>query len=664
MAWKYLRTNDCTWRPQNVLCVDTETVRIPTIQSPGKAVERFRLGVAKSFCLRRGRYSNPRSLRFTDPGDFWGLVETLARSRGCLWIFAHNVGFDSCVLGFWRLLDCGRFVRVKKRDRRHGSKTGVRQSEYATGLLITTDPPTVVEAWTKAGGKIRMVDTLNYWPVSLAEIGTWIGLDKLPMPDPWESDTAWFDYCERDTDILVRSIQRYIEWVSEHKLGQFAVTLPSQAMHGYRHTMAAKSIVLHDEKEVQKLESEGYLGGEIWCGKIGHCGRGDYGAQRLLGNVSRRDTKDDSYQVHQLDCNSLFPAVMAGNLYPRRLVEWHLPTVARRSAVERIDGSCIAECLLDSHMAGIYTRRKGRSGRFTGLFVAVLCGPEILAAKECNAIVAVRRYARYEMGDLFTVWVNTWWQKRYMAKLAGNIFEDQLCKRLSNSLYGKWAQKRYEWEDLPGQTWPDRWACWTDLDLSTNAIQHYRSIAGTVQRANQKGYHSNAFVAISAFVTAYARVRMQRLREIAGQREVYYQGVDSLFVSDTGMERLRGAGEIDGGRLGLLRHETSAETAYFAGWGLYRFGNRWVRTAIGRGAVECSPGEFEQCNFERLGQALSHEPIDGVTTQRLHKKLMASNPVGIIGQDGWVQPLPAIWGDNKAESTDPRGFYYDDLRNK
>jgi hypothetical protein len=149
---------------------------------------------------------------------------------------------------------------------------------------------------------------------------------------------------------------------------------------------------------------------------------------------------------------------------------------------------------------------------------------------------------------------------------------------------------------------------------------------------------------------------MRQLREIAGERQVYYQGIDSLYVSDCGLERLQAAGEIDRASLGKLRLEGSADSAAFMGWGLYRFGNRWVRTSIGRGAIECVPGEFEQQNFQRLESALAEQPIDGVAVSLVKRTLAASSPVGVIGQDGWVKPLPARWGDNPAESTGEQAY--------
>lgn len=657
MAWRYLSGNKAEWRPQNVLCVDTETSRECPSGRPGEYVERFRLGVAKLWRLRRGRYHPTGRLVFKDTERFWAFVESSARPNSLLWVFAHNVGFDSRVLGFWQLLDCGRFVRTFKRDRKHGSKTGTRQTEEATGLLVTSDPPTIVEAWCSNGGKIRLVDTLNYWPTSLSVVGSWVGLPKLPFPDPWEPDTTWLEYCERDVDILAAAVLKYVAWVRENQLGVFSFTLASQAMHGYRHTAPAKSIVIHDELEVQKLEGESYYGGEVYIGRIGHAGRIARTSQLNLGQPRPEPNPLWTDAVHQCDVNSLFPAVMRDKLYPRRLINWRTEGDAKHSLVARMAEDCIAECLINTNEHGVYSRRRGRSGRFTGLFVTVLVGPELVNAIQAGIVLAIRRYARYEMAELFRPWVERWWLQRWSAKLAGNTFESELCKRLMNSLYGKFAQKRHEWEDLPDTRHADRWACWTDLDATTSELTHYRSIAGTVQKSVEKGYHPNAFVAISSFVTSYARQRMRLLRDVCGVGHCYYQGIDSLYVSDTGLARLRDTGQIDAGSLGLLRHEATAESAYFAGWGLYKFGDKWVRTAIGRGAIECHPGEFQQDNFERLSNAIAHEPIDGVRVQTVKKTIAAASPVGIIGKDGWVKPLPAVWGDNPSETTDPRGFY-------
>lgn len=661
-AYRYLRGNKSTSGPQNALFVDTETVRVANNGKPDSYSLQFKLGVFTHARKRDAGYHVANPVVFHQREAFWGTVERFARPRQVLWIFAHNVGFDSITLGFWQLLDCGRFVRRWPRDRSKGSHTGVRQSEFQSGLLVTSDPPTIVECWAKNGGKIRIVDTLNYFSASLSTIGEWVGLPKLPMPDPWDCNSDWEAYCTRDVEILTQAILKYVAWVSENNLGMFALTLPSQAMHGYRHTKAAKSIVIHDNLDAQKLESEAYRGGEVWVGRIGRINTGPGTSQLALGEGRTPCEYDQTRQIHHLDTNSLFPAAMRSGLYPRVLIEYHAPANASRSTVARLGIDCIAECLISSDNCSIFSRRAGRSGRFKGMFVAVLVGPELLDAISKGFVVAVRRYARYELADLFSDWSNRWWLARWDAKRAGREFDSLLCKKIMNSLYGKFAQKAFEWEDDPGVVPGERWGAWINLDLANREVVHYRAIAGTAQRKGCKGYHKDACVAIAAYVTSYAREHMRNLRHVAGDRNVYYQGIDSLYVSDAGLTNLQVAGAIDCERLGALRHEASATDAEFFGWGLYRFGDKFVRTSIGRGAIECTPGEFEQENFQRLSAYVSQQPADGIEIKRVLKTVQAASPVGIVDKDGWVSALPAVWGDNPAETTDPRDYYDGALR--
>lgn len=591
-------------------------------------------------------------------------MELFTRAKKTLWIFAHNIGFDSRTLLFWQELDSGRFSRIIHKQPRANGKPLDPAASLRAGLLVTTDPPTVIECWARNGGRILLVDTMNYWPLPLKTIGEWVGLEKGKLPDPWDSDQTWYDYCRRDAEILFTAIMKYIAWVKENQLGVFSYTLPSQAMHGYRHTMASKCIVIHDEKDVQKLEGDSYYGGEVCINKIGRVETGPGTVQLSLSDTGRVPDSAETRRVHQLDSNSLFPAVMVAQMYPRRLVEWRLNGRGSRRLVDTLGPDCIAECLVDTGSDSVYSRRAGRSGRFSGVFVAILVGPELARAIQQGLVVACRRFARYELADLFSSWVDRWWQLRWAAKLAGDGFSSMMAKRIMNSLYGKFAQRAYSWEDMPGFACADRWSAWVDLDTQNKTICHMRSIAGTVQRAVPAGFHANAFVAISSFVTSYAREHMRTLREIAGERQWYYQGVDSLYVSDHGLANLRAASKVDAARLGALRLEGSADSAEFLGWGLYRFGEHWCRTSIGRGAIECVPGEFEQYNFERLSTALERPPTEGVRVAAVRRTIGASSPVGHVGLDGWVGPMPARWGDSPAETANSRGFYYENLCDK
>lgn len=636
--WRYLRGNKTNEAPRHVFCVDTETLRGENPQDPFASVERLRLGVGRYMRIDGGKTSNHVEFAFNTTDQFWSWLARRVSARSVNWVFAHGAGFDARVLGWGVEIDKGRLLLNQPTPKTARQGTASKSERRQSGLLVCDSPPTILECWFPGGAKLRIVDLRNWMNRPLADIGDKLGLPKLPMPDPWESDESWLTYCRRDCEILELAVARLFAWQKEHDLGVFKSTLPGQAMQCYRHRFHSCKIVLHDVLACSEFERKGYYAGRLAIFYVGEIKRSDKGVHGLLSDKFTEAAPKPVGPVYKLDCNSLFPSVMKTGRFPKRLIEYCPEASSGCLMPGGEDVGIIARVRL-RHARNEYPRREGGQVDFaSGEFETVLAGEEFKRAVGCGEVAEILAWAAYETDDLFSNYVDYFYQLRFMASLAGNYLEASLCKLMLNSLYGKFAQRLHEWVNQPGLCPPEPWSEWVEIDRPTKTIKQYRSIGEMVQLRTDRGHHPGSFPAISAFVTAAARVKMDALRQLAGWHNVYYQGVDSLYVSPLGLERLQAAGEVDQTALGKLRLEGESDECLFLGCGVYLFDGTWTRCSIRRGAHEVRIGEFEQDQFESFERSLGKAPSEGVSVRTVTRKLETAYSLAGCTDNGWVRP--------------------------
>lgn len=641
-AWRYLKGNKSTYGPVGVICVDTETTSVPETDNPNIRREVFRLGVARRLRFEQGRPTRRGEIVFFDTADFWQFVAAAARKRETLWVFAHGMGFDLRVLGWQREIDSGRLVL---RRRRRVSNTINRGDEIEPGrdaLICLDDPPTIIDSYTIDGRTIRFVDTRNYWRCSLAELGSQLSLPKHPMPEPWDSEPDWITYCQRDCEIVERAVCDLVAWHREHDLGVWKPTIAGIAFQAFKHRFQRTKLVIHDEADVAALERRAYYGGQISSYYFGHIGPPEHQQRGLLFDKFHEDAPKPVGPVHQLDTNSLYPSVMREYLFPKRLLEWRFFDEPQDVSSIRCPSDSVADVFVSTANQDFPIRTAGGVRFARGDYRTVLAGPELYRAASAGLIRRVYSTARYELADLFSSFVDYFWQLRWMNRLAGNLPYEGLCKLALNSLYGKFGQKSVPWVNRPAIYAHERWQHWNKIDASTRTIREFRSIGPLVQERVPQGDAGHAFVAIPAFVTAYAREQMRRDRETAGHHNVYYQAVDALYVSDLGLERLQAAGRIDPARLGALRLEATASDADFLGGGYYRIGSRWVRSSVYGGSVQVDWDTWRAERMQRLESGLTcgDQPGVRVTTDKVVKRPTLPTEGATI--NGWVRPCVII----------------------
>ena len=587
-----LKDNKTTQLPYNVVFFDCET--LPKQITETRIEQVFRLAVAYHVRYET-RHDRPtvEVHQSLDTSELWAWITSKATAGKRLYVVAHNAEFDFRVShGFSTLTSAGW--------------------DMTKGLF---DAAMFTLFWKREHSTILVVNSYQWLPATIEAIGDIMGIPKKTMP-AWEAPTSeWFDYCERDVEILAKAFDAYRTMVREHNLGTFSLTIASQAFNAFRHRFDRAPIYIHNRPTVLELERDAYFGGRVECYRMGTFKSGPY---------------------YKLDVNSMYPSVMASCPYPVKLVDYlEGPSVAMAYNLTMWNYT-IARCRL-STMAPYYPKRFKNKLMFpTGSFRTVLHRPELLTAL-CNGhVMEVTELAVYNAGDTFSSYVSTIYGLRRQYADQGNLVFAYIMKLFLNSLYGKFGQRGRE-TVLVG--YDKDGACWQreSYDAKTGQTAIYRCIQGKVWRTEMMGEAYNSFPAIAGAVTSYGRDVLLNLILKAGWDNVFYVDTDSLIVNDTGLDRLEDT--LSESQLGGLKVEDKADEMTILGLKRYTFGGDVKNKGIKRSAIEIEPGVFEVEKWRRIRSALEEGDIEHyyIDTVKIH--LQGTYDKGVVMSDGTVRPI-------------------------
>ncbi|KKL97563.1 hypothetical protein LCGC14_1833250, partial [marine sediment metagenome] len=530
--------------------------------------------------------------RFQTATDFWAWVESHTFAKCKTWIFAHNWNFDGSIL------------------RTGATLTG---SDWQLTTYINDKPPVIIR-WRKDGRTIQLIDSLNYFLGSLEYIGESIGISKLEMPHTDATPEDWDTYCKRDVEVLYQAIIGFRKAVKDLDLGNFQMTLASQAFTAYRHRFMDQQILIHDKFAVCKMEREGYYGGRT--------------ESFYLGTINA--------SVYSLDFNSMYPAVMQKEDYPVKLFRV-FKNVTLGNLVQLLETYCVvAEVLIDTDQP-IYPKRINKRLCFpVGSWWGVLTTPELQYALRMGHIKETRLVSVYTKANLFRDYVTELYALRMDYRRDKNPVFEYVVKILLNSLYGKFGQNGQKWEDTE-HTVEDSGGIIIEENPDTGQLSKYRVRLGKTQEFSRDGESENSFPGLAAHVTAYGRMMLWDAIQQAGEKNVYYTDTDSLIVNETGRRNLEALTDAD--RLGALKVEHSANNVTIWGAKDYRFGDTEKHKGIKKSANKLSNDTWEQDQFTSWDAQLAGGTEGFIPIRRITKTLHRTYRKGRRTDSGWVMPL-------------------------
>jgi len=586
----FLKRNHSSQSIQNCIFFDTETKQ-EQIDPVTKAHHLWFGWAAYVQRKKGGKWGEPQWFRFESRTDFWEWVDSKVTSKTRLNLFCHNTSFDLPVM------DCFRFLP---------------QMGYKLKMAVIDAPPTILK-FRNDRGTIMVYDTLNWWRMSLKQLGKSIGLDKEEMPNEDKTQKEWDEYCRRDVEVIMKAVCEWADFLKNNDYGGFAPTLASQAFRTYRHRFMQSQIAIHDNERACKLERQAYMGGRNECFRIGH----------LKG----------SWVL--LDVNSMYPYVMQKYLYPTKLI-YHSVKKSVDDIKELLKKYClICKVTVITDEPAYAVKLRHRLIFPIGKFTCYLTTTELMYALKHDHIVDVHETAVYHKGILFRKFVKEFYAMRLASKERGNLTDSLKYKILLNSLYGKFGQRGLIYEEL--DTTNDLSAkTWEEYNVDTGKVYKYRQLGGIVQRQSIESESRDSFPAIAAHVTANARHYLWQLIKIAGTENVSYCDTDSILVSSSAVDVYRPI--IHPTKLGYLDKEGEYNTVTLWAAKDYIMGNKVKHKGIKANATEIRPGSYRQDQWSSLKGLLRSGRLDTPTTKSITKTLHREYKKGAKTATGEVTP--------------------------
>ena len=609
-----LKVNKTVGFPVRWVFFDVETRTVDKTEEG--AEQGLVTGWAVSVILNSDRQVKRQTwFRFEKAGEFWNFVKAFTRKAHKVVLCAHNIAFDFTVLrgfegldrlGFYpKTLYLGGGVVIGKWVDRTPQDYEREKKEIQQGTRKRVSPVTTIE----------LRDSVNYYRMPLARVGSVLGLEKLDC-DVLTADVEELSiYCHRDVEILQAAVLTFLRFVGEHDLGFLAPTVSSQAFTAFRHRYYHRTIYIHNRGDVCNVERSAYFGGRTEAFFIG-----DYHGS----------------SVSVLDVNSLYPSVMRGNLFPRKLeMRLRESTLTRLGPV--LDQKClIAKCQIETDTPCYPLRHEGRLVFPIGSFETTLCSPEMRMALERGHLKGISNVCVYDPDEMFTDYVDALYALRLKLQTEGNKPYSQLAKDLMNHLYGKWGQMGDNWEEI-GTCDPSEIRIEEIFDLDLGRTVQTRFLGGRIERLIDREESYNSFAAIAAHTTSYARVKLWGLIEKAGRENVLYCDTDSLFVNQAGYHRIEG--EISPATLGKLKVEKQVEKLEVYGAKDYVLDGIVKLKGIRKNAQQISPGVYRQDQFPSFKAALRSPDPNVYRIKTIVKRLSRDYRKGTVLSTGVVVPL-------------------------
>lgn len=609
--------------PRHLLVLDTETEPHPDPKDPAGQIQRLTFGMAIWYVMVRDDPTRMRACVFRSADELWAFALPLLDRVRDLWTFAHNCAYDWQTAGLLRRVWAGDLLL-------YPPAAGIRWRDDEEGDINVDGLPFIGRFWSASGARLTALDSCNWFRSRLREIGKTFAMPKLRKPGKHATAAAWQTYCERDVEIVATAVGHHAKWCRARGLHKLPPSVASTAKMLWAKHYKPKSFKGHHDWDARVVERLSYFGGRV-------------GAWRA--------TPFDGSAWHS-DVSSLFPAEMAAGQFPKYLKrrETGIRTAAELSADE-----CLAMCgrvRLDAR-ANQYPVRDGSEVWYvSGRFDAWLAGPEILRAYQAGELVHVGVRNLYVLGDLFSKWVTHWFGEKKAARRAGDRLRFAYAKMMLVSLYGKFGQKPPKWVledfDLERQDECIEYETRDDHGTCTNFLH----VGPMTFRENDAGELPTAFPAVAAWVTSYARVRMDQLRAKAAPGAVFYQSVDGLYTDSLAFRQLQAAGEVARDELGKLRRVKVYQGFHARGANYVVRGGRphlaGIRTAgeeQKQRARQVAPDTFVQVQFEGWPSMMRRPPDGGVRVKEVRKHMPGGWPRNVVWSDGRITaPVLDAWG--------------------
>lgn len=613
-----LRVNEKLTYPESIFFIDTETTTIKADESEHEP--RLILGVIEYVKVDTTlKISEYKRLIFRDLDSLYEFLDNILKGCKKALFFAHNWSFDFPVIDGFNRLSLLNFKMLS---------------------IVDQSPPTIIN-YKRPGCHLTIIDSLNFFRQSLKSMGKAIGVEKLEAEFDTMTDEQLETYCKRDVEILRKSILSLINFLSENNLCRLTHTVSSLALTTFVRRFTTTQIFIDGDPDRVGISRKSYLGGRTECFYIGKK-RGRF---------------------HLIDVNSQYPSVMRNFDFPVKSTNHYKLCVVEdlRAALKK---HCLTiRCDVDIDEPYLPFKIAGRTCFPTGKFTTYLSTPEIQYALEHKHIVKVHEMVLHKKARIFQDYIDHFYKKRMNYRRDGNESYQEFCKKMLNTLYGKFGQQGNTWKKCDEERKAGFWK-WQDFDQDTRKMTSYMYIDNQVFVSVKKSESRDSYPAIAAHVTAHARMMVWLTIKFVGIKNVLYCDTDSLLLNQRGYNKMRH--KIDNKSLGCWGYVAGYKNVHIRAPKDYKFDSlekikgvkmsKITKTQSqlleGGGKsnkeefayIKDKSGGYKQLQFTNLKGTIRSGKLNTPVIRNITKKLKRNYSKGNVQQNGRVLPF-RLFGD-------------------
>ena len=573
-----------------------------------------------------------------DKRSFWLWFNSVITGHRHVWVYSWQAREVVAAIGLWDRLE-DRTWTLEGADPYYRADSTTEAAELGRGFVVLESPPTIV-----CGRKAETVtiatwlDPQNY---GVRDLGVYES-----MPDTengaankfagelWEAGPTSQIVCYAVADF----VQAYFRAVIGLDLGGPEHTAASQAMQAFRYKYMHDRIVTHNSEPAILLERAALYSGRCEARHIGTIHAGPRPGELPADPEDEKCVRWNQGPIYHLDVQAMYPSLAQNMQLPVKLQGVTGPVGWKEAAAAARVTGIIAAVRVECREPCVPVRLEDRTVWPTGKFDTVLCGPELCLLYAIGAKVQVFRSAIYETRPIYKAFVERLWRARQAYKADGNKQMAKVVKGILNAAFGKWAQVRRRWRDLPEADCPFPYYQWWH-----NGIQR-RSLGWQVQELRVPGpgpfdaEPAESFPAITAYINSQARIYLWGLLSAAGRSNVYYYDTDSLFCNQHGYERLVASDMVKEDSLGLLSVKGVYHTLRIIGRQAYEADGKLVLSGLREQHRKVGDSYAEVLRAPPIGYYLREQEQPGWDRHIARIRTTRRYDLGNVGDDGSVTP--------------------------
>lgn len=620
-----------------VVCVASVGTRQENEEESGN--HEYARSVLCTVATRTGtKWGGAESPFYLSAVEFWNWIDSHCSPKRNLYCIAPIASDFLTLTGFWEECDRGRYYFTERLPRKvRASYKRLKAKRQWHGRLVLRGNPDIVSCRSRSGA-ITFVSASNFTDSSIADIAEGLIHGCEDIPDSYGA----IEWTASDPYYQCQYLTKYFrclisEWIAEDN-GVWKDTASQLAVSLWKRKYYTQRICRHEHPDAIQLETDALHGGRATCWYYG-----DVGSRLMLDDRSQPPPKASLYptlatQAHRLDVRSMYPAILANQQFPIRLL-----SVLRDCDPDSIVGlgwhwGVIAGVKLKTEVAEFPKKLDNGVIYPVGEFDTVLAGPELKLASDMGAIKRVYHVARYELGRPFKAFAEHMLEQRGKYHDSGNKVMEAFVKRMANSFGGKFAQKSNRWVARPDMLPERRWGEWPEINLSKRTYKYFKAIAGLAFEMVPGRPGASLLAAVFAYLTSYGRIQMMNYRQAIGREHVLSQDTDGLWLTDCGYERAQKLFDVVNASFGELQYKDSHTFVRWLDAQHYYCDGLWTWAGYKDGFTPHSDGFADvKVTVNPIRYKCSEAPKT-VTTVTRSMPLSFHPHCGGIGKDGWLIP--------------------------